>query len=213
MDVLVPVTDGHTETEPTIYTYGKPTLVLVAVPGEGISAHYTDGYDTSNLPINNGGAEKALRIERQSLSENDGPTTFDRGTSLVEDMLVNSALIIQIPVDDPQARRRHMPSFGGLLSMGAGLETTRSATFSPRGLDSGNLGTEAGVVSAGGDIGEQKQIPGRIRRDHAMPIRADFVVYAATDAQVISPALARRMRSDMDAIIDHPACRKAGSEN
>jgi hypothetical protein len=211
MDTLVPVSDGSTDTVPTIYTYGKPMLVLVAVPGEGVSAHYTDGSQKIRLPIHESGREKALRITRASMSDRDGPTSFDRGSSAVDDMLINSALIIQIPVNDPDRRPRRsggpifLESLGGAASFSFASSTTR-------GLDSGNFGTEAGVVSAGGDLGRQKDIPQRITRTNE-PIRADFVLYAATDANVVSDALASRMRRDMDSIIDHPNCAKASTEN
>jgi hypothetical protein len=219
MDSLVPVSDGATDTVPTIKTYGKPMLVLVAVPGEGVSAHYTDGSQKIKLPIHERGREKALRIERHSLTDRDGPTSFDNsGSNAVDDMMINSALIIQIPVNDPNHRPRRGWDNIGLETLGG---ATSLASFSFDGgatrggaasLDAGNLGTEAGVVSAGGDLGSQKSIPQRITRSDE-PIRADFVLYAATDANVISESLANRMRRDMDSIIDHPACVKAGREN
>jgi hypothetical protein len=213
MDALVPATDGSTDTVPSIYTYGKPMLVLVAVPGEGVSAHFTDGSSELNLPIHEGGREKAMRITRQSLSDREGPTSFDRGSSAVDDMLINSALIIQIPVNDPNHRPRRGGFGGGFALESFGGAAALSFAGSSRGIDSGNLGTEAGVVSAGGDLGRQKAVPQRITREENSPVRVDFVFYAATDANTISDGLAKRMRNDMDSIINHPACEKATSEN
>lgn len=214
MDALVPATDGSTDTVPSIYTYGKPMLVLVAVPGEGISAHFTDGSQEINLPIHDGGREKAMRITRASVSDRQGPTSFDRGASAVDDMLINSALIIQIPVNDPNHRPRRGGFGGGFaLESFGGAAALSFAGGATRGIDSGNLGTEAGVVSAGGDLGRQKDVPDRITREQDSPVRVDFVFYAATDANTISDGLAKRMRGDMDSIINHPACEKAAVEN
>jgi hypothetical protein len=206
MDTLVPAADGHTDTVPSIYTYNKQKLVLVIVPGEGISAHYTDGTQEITLPIHEKGREKALRITRQQFSAKKGPTSFDRGTNAVDDMLVNSALIVQIPVRDPDARPR--PLYRAPVMMAAAsLESVSRAS-----ADAGRLGTEAGVVSAGGDLGRQKGIPPRLERAGGN-IRVDFVLYAATDANVISSALASRMRHDMDSVLSHPSCERIGREN
>ena len=79
-------------------------------------------------------------------------------------------------------------------------------------IDTGRFGTEAGMVGAGQDLGDQKPVPRQLRRV-AGPVRVDFVLYAATDSNVISPALAKRMRTDMNQIINHPACTRAAVEN
>jgi hypothetical protein len=218
MDALVPAADGHTETVPTIKTYGKTKLVLIAVPGEGISAHYTDGSGTVKLPIIENGREKALQVTRQQFSDRQEPTSFDRGASAADDMLINTAVIIQIPVRNPDAPRptlrRGPVLFGGPAVLESfGVTRGGGAKGIAASLDSGNYGTEAGVVSAGMDLGAQKRIPPRIYRDEAKPIRIDFVLYAATDSQVISDALARRMRQDMDNVVNNPACEKVRSEN
>lgn len=221
-DSLIPVADGHTETVPTIYTYHRPTLVLIAVPGEGISAHYTNGNGKIQLPIIDKGKEKALRITREEFSSKKGPTSFNSpGENLSDGQLVNSAIIVQIPVNDPNHHPRRLrggyaalesfgPATAKSLSFGATRGISRGGAAS---LDAGEFGTGAGIVSAGAELGDQKSIPSQITRTMDRPVVVTYSIYAATDSNVIGAGLAKRMRHDIDAVKEHPAFKASGVEN
>lgn len=205
---IVPVADGaETEIVGKAYTYGTPSVLAVFSP-DGPSLIYTDGTEDVPLMLHDyqTNEQRRIKVERESQSDVEGPSSFDAGADLQGDSSVTNRLIV---VEIPLEGERQGGWLGGpMMSFSAGAKGIGLESLgATRGM-SPTLGAEAGVLSAGSRQGPIPDLPAKdeLERDEGAPVQIMVLDYVATD-EGPNPVLARALAKNHERLLKDPMFR------